>query len=221
MRKSCRLRWKHLSTGSHRGDLQKGNVYASWCQSPSTRAQKCRFCARKARKWGFRSRKAHKNLDFVLERPENGGSGGQKRTKTSILCSKSPKTRVPNPKKAQKPRFCARKARKQGFQTQIKHKKPDFVLGKKEIGIGKHNLREAYRKRGLPVQIIAHANVPWSCLEEGFVCAMNCRNGTPSQVAVVSGTQHLHTGQATALSPILQLRTGQAAASFGGDAEVA
>ena len=45
------------------------------------------------------------------------------RTKTSILCSKSPKTRVPNPKKAQKPRFCARKARKQGFQTQIKHKK--------------------------------------------------------------------------------------------------
>ena len=131
VRKSCQLRWKHLSTGLHRGDLQKGNVYASWCQSPSTRAQKCRFCARKARKWGFRSRKAHKNLDFVLERPENGGSGGQKRTKTSILCSKSPKTRVPNPKKAQKPRFCARKARKQGFQTQIKHKKPDFVLGKR------------------------------------------------------------------------------------------
>ena len=71
------------------------------------------------------------------------------------------------------------------------------------------------------LQIIAHANVPWSCLEEGFVCAMNCRNGTPSQVAVVSGTQHLHTGQATALSPILQLRLGQAAASFGGEAEVA
>ena len=31
--------------------------------------------------------KAHKNLDFVLEKPENGGSGGQKSTKTPILCS--------------------------------------------------------------------------------------------------------------------------------------
>ncbi|MDY3134107.1 MAG: hypothetical protein SOW22_01515, partial [Candidatus Egerieousia sp.] len=30
------------------------------------------------------------------------------RTKTSILCSGSPKTRVLNPKSAQKPRFCAR-----------------------------------------------------------------------------------------------------------------
>ena len=51
----------------------------------------------------------HKNPNFVLEKPENEGSGGQKRTKTSILCSKSPKTRVPDPKSAQKPRFCARK----------------------------------------------------------------------------------------------------------------
>ena len=87
VRKSSRLRLKHLSTGLHRGDLQKGNVYASWCQFPSTRAQKCRFCARKARKWGFRSRKAHKNLDFVLKKLENEGSEGQKRTKTPILCS--------------------------------------------------------------------------------------------------------------------------------------
>ena len=54
------------------------------------------------------------------------------RTKTSILCSRSQKTRVPNPKSAQKPRFCARKARKQGFQTPKAHKKPDFVLGKME-----------------------------------------------------------------------------------------
>ena len=52
--------------------------------------------------------KAHKNADFVLERPENEGSGGQKRTKTSILCSKCPKMRVPDPKSAQKWRFCAR-----------------------------------------------------------------------------------------------------------------
>ena len=31
--------------------------------------------------------KAHKNLDFVLEKPENEGFGGQKRTKMPILCS--------------------------------------------------------------------------------------------------------------------------------------
>ena len=54
---------------------------------PSARAQKPRFCARKARKRGLRRQKAHKNADFVLEMPENVGSGGQKSTKTSILCS--------------------------------------------------------------------------------------------------------------------------------------
>ena len=52
--------------------------------------------------------KAHKNLDFVLETPENEGSEGQKSTKTSILCSKRPKTGVPKAKKAQKWSFCAR-----------------------------------------------------------------------------------------------------------------
>ena len=51
-------------------------------------------------------------------------------TKMPILCSKSPKLRVSNPKSAQKPRFCARKARKRGFQTPKAHKNPDFVLGK-------------------------------------------------------------------------------------------
>ena len=50
----------------------------------------------------------HKNPNFVLENPKNGASEGQKRTKTSILCSKRPKTGGPNPKSAQKPRFCAR-----------------------------------------------------------------------------------------------------------------
>ena len=71
-------------------------------------AQKPRFCARNARKWGFRRQKAHKNLDFVLEMPENGGSRPQKRTKTLILCSEGRKMRVPKAKSAQKPRFCAR-----------------------------------------------------------------------------------------------------------------
>ena len=101
--------------------------------------QKCRFCARNARKRGFRRAKAHKNLDFVLETPENGGSRPQKRTKTSILCSKTLKTGLPKAKKAQKPRFCARNARKQGFQSQKAHKNLDFVLEKTGIGIGKSN----------------------------------------------------------------------------------
>ena len=74
----------------------------------------------------------HKNLDFVLEKPENEGFKPQKRTKTSILCSKCPKTRVSKPKKAQKPRFCARNARKRGFQTPKAHKNLDFVLEKPE-----------------------------------------------------------------------------------------
>ena len=55
--------------------------------------------------------KAHKNADFVLERPENGGLEGQKSTKAPILCSKHPKTGVPKAKSAQKPRFCAHKDR--------------------------------------------------------------------------------------------------------------
>ena len=74
-------------------------------------AQKPRFCARKARKRGFRKAKAHKNLDFVLERLENEGSEGQKSTKTPILCSKCPKMGVSEGESAQKPRFCAREAR--------------------------------------------------------------------------------------------------------------
>ena len=106
---------------------------------PQHSAQKPRFCAREARKRGFRRAKKHKNLDFVLEMPENEGSKGQKRTKTPILCSKSPKTGVLKAKKAQKPTFCARKARKWGFRRQKKHKNPDFVL--EMIGIGT-------RKRG-------------------------------------------------------------------------
>ena len=74
-------------------------------------AQKCRFCARNARKWGFRRQKAHKNADFVLEMPENEGFGGEKRTKTSILCSEGAKTREISPFLTQKCRFCAREER--------------------------------------------------------------------------------------------------------------
>ena len=70
----------------------------------------------------------HKNPNFVLEKPENEGSGGQKRTKTSILCSKSQKMGVLEGKSAQKLRFCARNARKRGSRRPKKHKNHDFVL---------------------------------------------------------------------------------------------
>ena len=113
---------------------QNFKIADSRCRTSASRAQKPQFCARKARKQGFRRLKAHKNLDFVLEMPENGGPEGRKRTKTLILCSKCPKTRVTNPKSAQKPRFCARNARKQGPRRPKKHKNPDFVLEKPENG---------------------------------------------------------------------------------------
>ena len=52
--------------------------------------QKPRFCAQKARKWGSRSQKAHKNADFVLggarnstERPGAAGNNHPKRNKTA------------------------------------------------------------------------------------------------------------------------------------------
>ena len=76
----------------------------------------------------------HKKPDFVLEMPKNGGSEGQKRTKTSILCSKSLKSGVPKGKSAQKPRFCARNARKRGFRRAKAHKNADFVLERPENG---------------------------------------------------------------------------------------
>ena len=58
--------------------------------------------------------------------PENKGFLPQKRTKTSILCSKSPKTRVSKGKSAQKPRFCAREEGKvaSGSVTVVWNAKP-------------------------------------------------------------------------------------------------
>ena len=49
----------------------------------------------------------HENANFVLEMPENRGSRPQKRTKTSILCSKSLKSGVLEGKIVQKVDFCA------------------------------------------------------------------------------------------------------------------
>ena len=90
---STRLKVNHLCIRclcfeSVRGDLHEGHFSLPDATFTSSRAQKPRFCARKARKRGFRRQKAHKNPDFVLEKPENGGSRPQKRTKTPILCSR-------------------------------------------------------------------------------------------------------------------------------------
>ena len=95
---------RYLYFGSVEGDLQEGHCYAS-------RAQKPHFCV-----------KTTKNL----------GKFAHSDTKMAILCSKCPKTGVPDPKSAQKPRFCARNARKRWFQTPKAHKNLDFVLGKPE-----------------------------------------------------------------------------------------
>ena len=66
---------RYLYFGSVEGDLQEGHFTLPNANSPSARAQKCGFCPRKARKCGFRRAKAHKNLDFVLGKPENLTSG--------------------------------------------------------------------------------------------------------------------------------------------------
>ena len=104
-----------LESPQNRGpEGQKRTKTSILCsKSPKTgvpkakKAQKPRFCARNARKQGSRRPKAHENPDFVLETPENEGSRPKKRTKTSILCSKTLKTGLPKAKSAQKPRFCA------------------------------------------------------------------------------------------------------------------
>ena len=57
------------------------------------------------------------------------------------------------------------------------------------------------------IEAIEHKNVPQSCLERGFACAMNCSNAAP--------------GKAKASSTIGYLRPSHAIASFGGDTEVA
>ena len=61
---------------------------------------------------------------MLYRRPENRGSEGQKSTKTSILCSKRPKTGVPDPKSAQKCRFCARRSTDQHGAAQRGREKP-------------------------------------------------------------------------------------------------
>ena len=59
---------RYLYFVSVEGDLQERHFTLPNANSPSARAQKCGFCARKARKWGFQRQKAHKNPDSVCTR---------------------------------------------------------------------------------------------------------------------------------------------------------
>ena len=134
------MRYLHFQNA--RGDLQEGHVYAkrlrdyaSRCHLSLCSSTKMPILCSKGSKTGGRRQKAHKNLDFVLEKAENVGFEGQKRTKTSILCSKCPKTGVPEAKSAQKCQFCARNARKCGFRRQKAHKMP-FVCSGGSFGMG-------------------------------------------------------------------------------------
>ena len=98
-------------------------------------------------------------------------------TKTPILCSKRPKTGIPEAKKVQKPRFCARNAPKQGFQRAKAHKNLNFVLktpenggfgsqkstktpilcsGRRGVVVGRENIGIGKRNRGLPANHRAH-----------------------------------------------------------------
>ena len=81
----------------------------------------------------------HKNPDFVLEKPENKGFRPQKRTKTSILCSKGLKTRVLNGKSAQKSHFCA-----QGWLPQAQQRCHE------PCGVHLAAVRQATDSRNLP-----------------------------------------------------------------------
>ena len=84
-----------------------------------------------------RQPKAHKKPDFVLGSGKNQGKIAHSDTQKPFLCSERPKTGVPKAKKAQKPRFCARNARKQGSRRAKAHKNAVFVLGKTGIGTWK------------------------------------------------------------------------------------
>ena len=81
-----------------------------WTRGSHPRAQKCRFC---------------------VKTTQNLGKIAHFDTKNPILCSKGGKTGEKLPFLTQKPRFCARKARKRGFRRSKAHKNADFVLGKR------------------------------------------------------------------------------------------
>ena len=83
---NCRLPMLHISFTSTKTPILCSNSPKTGAPKAKS-AQKPRFCARNARKQGLQTPKAHKNPDFVLEKPENGGPEGQKSTKTPILCS--------------------------------------------------------------------------------------------------------------------------------------
>ena len=60
------------------GALSGRNLLAKAHKNPD-------FVLERPENGGSQRQKAHKNADFVLEMPENEGFGGEKRTKTPIL----------------------------------------------------------------------------------------------------------------------------------------
>ena len=112
-------------------------------------AQNCHFCALMEVIPPSGRLKARKKCDFALGRPENAGSGGQKRAKLPLLRSrrpnnghweelprtkslflslKSPKTWKKLTKKGQNGHFCPQKPLKWRFWRAKKDKNLNFVL---------------------------------------------------------------------------------------------
>ena len=115
----------------------------------------------------------------MLKKPENEGSEAKKRTRTPILCSKCPKMRVSEAKKAQKCRFCARE---EGDWHQGKRKLASGRITMAFLQITAHALKMQIphnliinfyqRARWAQIEATARANVPQRCLEQGFARAV-------------------------------------------------
>ena len=71
-------------------------------------------------------------------------------TKTSILCSKSPKTRVPKPKKHKNPDFVLEMPENEGFGGKKRTKTPILCSGGRGLAPGKEEISFGKDNNGLP-----------------------------------------------------------------------
>ena len=110
----------------------------------------------------------HKNAVFVLEKPEIEGFKPQKRTKTSILCSKCPKTRVPNPQKHKNPDFVRGKGGRRAWVQQQanakKHREEERVLR-----ATKKKHREEQMRTNLFIFEVSQVKAVLGCNEKMFL----------------------------------------------------
>ena len=121
-----RAKTSHLRSEGRKSSVQRAHS-----------AQKCHFCAREAGKVPSGSPKARKKPGFALERPEKCRSEGPKRAKLSLLRSERRKMALRKAHSAQKPNFCARKARIVLFEKPKARKNLTFALGRRQVGMGK------------------------------------------------------------------------------------